>query len=199
MAHRITLSGEQSKCIEVLNYSSNLDLTLIDFSPEPPDYSGFKVFVSYRRADSSDIAGRIYDHLAWEFGAYSAFLDIESIPAGNAWEPILIEHASTCTMMLAIIGTDWLTSVDENGEQRLFQDSDFVRLELSIALSRQNVPVVPVLIQGATLPKPEQLPENIQSLAGRQTVELRSGVHFRKDIEGLIQKVKNQFDLLNSS
>lgn len=190
------MSGEQAKCVEVLTLSSQLGLELVSFSPEPEDYLDFKVFISYRRNDSADIAGRIYDHLIWELGHYSAFLDVESIPAGNAWQPILIEQASSCTMMLAIIGNDWLTSTDEDGNQRLFQDDDFVRLELSIALARANVSVIPILIQDAEMPKRNELPENIQALAGRQILELRSGVHFRKDVQALIDEVKSQFDNL---
>ena len=196
MTYRITLSGEQAKCFEVLTLSTQIGLDFVDFSPEPEDYSDFKVFISYRRNDSADIAGRIYDHLVWEFGYYSAFLDVESLPAGNAWEPILIEQASCCTMMLAIIGNDWLTSTDKDGNQRLFQDKDFVRLELSIALARANVPVIPILIQDAKMPERNKLPENIQALVGRQILELRSGVHFRKDVQALIDEVKSQFDNL---
>ena len=65
---------------------------------------------------------------------------------------------------------------------------DFVRLEIQIALQR-NIRVIPVLVQGASIPKSNQLPEVLGKLARRNAFEL-SSTRWRYDVESLIEIIE---------
>ena len=74
--------------------------------------------------------------------------------------------------VLAVIGPDWLTDRDEHGRRRLDLATDTVRIELATALRRPG-PVIPVLVGGAIMPQPEDLPADVATLARRSPIELR--------------------------
>src|SRR3954464_8496319 len=118
------------------------------------------VFISYRRADSDVIAGRMRDRLARSFGDDSIFMDIDNIPFGVDFR----EHVKTVLtrgqVMIAVIGKNWLAR-DEAGRSRLEDETDPVRIEIEAALARK-IPIIPVLVGGATMPKPAELPANMQ-------------------------------------
>jgi hypothetical protein len=71
-----------------------------------------------------------------------------------------------------MIGKKWIDAADEEGKRRLDDPTDFVRIETAAALHR-DVSVIPVLVQGAGMPRPEQLPAEIEALAWRNAFELR--------------------------
>jgi hypothetical protein len=50
-----------------------------------PDGPKGKIFINYRRDDSADAAGRLYDRLEQEFGKYSLFMDVETMRAGGGF------------------------------------------------------------------------------------------------------------------
>ncbi len=87
-------------------------------------------------------------------------------------------------MLLAVIGRNWLTVADSQGKRRLDDPSDFVRLETATALKR-DIPVVPVLVQDAPMPRADQLPADLQDLAFRNSVEL-SHARWDSDVELLV-------------
>jgi hypothetical protein len=89
--------------------------------------------------------------------------------------------------MLTVIGPNWLTAKDENGQRRLDNPEDFVVIEIGVALAR-NIPVVPVLVDGARMPKASELPDSLKPLVRRQAVEMRHA-HFGKDAEALIARM----------
>jgi hypothetical protein len=99
------------------------------------------IFISYRRDDTADVAGRIYDRLAQHFGADSVFKDVDSIPLGVDFRKQLSESVGRCGILLAIIGRQWLTITDESGRRRLDNPRDFVRIEIEAALQR-NIPII---------------------------------------------------------
>jgi hypothetical protein len=68
--------------------------------------------------------------------------------------------------MLVLIEEDWLTAKDKQGRTRLEMDGHYVRMEIEAGLKR-DIPITPVLLQGAQIPSPEELPEAIRSLASR--------------------------------
>jgi len=78
-----------------------------------------KVFISYRRDDSADIAGRIYDRLADHFGRDAIFKDVDSIPLGVDFKKYLEGVVSQCVVELVVIGKTWLTAADDKGKRRL--------------------------------------------------------------------------------
>ena len=96
-----------------------------------------KVFVSYRREQSIDIAGRIYDRLVAHFGDESVFIDVDSIPFGVDFRVFLSDWVSKCDVLIVVVGDRWLNPRDEDGNLLLGQAGDFVTIELSAAMQRQ--------------------------------------------------------------
>jgi hypothetical protein len=130
-----------------------------------------RIFVSYRREDAEGEAGRLFDDLVNHFGEDSVFLDVTAIEVGRDFRRAIDESVATCSVLLAIIGKDWIDARNEAGQRRLDDPSDFVRLETASALKR-DIPVIPVLVHGAKMPRPDQLPDELKELAYRNGVEL---------------------------
>ncbi len=105
------------------------------------------VFISYRREDSGGFAGRIYDRLVSRLGRDSVFFDVDAIPPGRDFVDALSERVGRCDALVAIIGKQWVSSVDAADRRRLDDPHDFVRVEIEAALQR-DVPVIPVLVDG---------------------------------------------------
>lgn len=129
------------------------------------------IFISYRRDDAAGYAGRLYDRLATRFGGERVFMDVEGIEPGTDFVEAIERAVGSCEVLIVIIGSDWLNAVDASGQRRLDDPADFVRLEAAAALAR-NIRVVPVLVEGAVMPRADQLPPELAPLARRQAVEL---------------------------
>jgi hypothetical protein len=149
-----------------------------------------KVFISYRRQDSAAYAGRVRDRLEREFGRDLLFLDVDTIPLGTNFSEVLHEEVAECGVLLAIIGPNWLNAHGEGRSCRLDDPKDFVRSEIAAALQRK-IRVIPVLHDGASIPKVEQLPEDIKELAFRNGLEIRHP-SFQDDMSRLIRELKDQ-------
>jgi hypothetical protein len=145
------------------------------------------IFISYRRQDSSDVTGRIYDRLIEHFGKPSVFKDVDSIPLGTDFRKNLDDSVAQCDVFLTVIGSQWL--VGDVGQRRLDDEADFVRIEIEAAL-RRNIPIVPVLVQGATIPRSEDLPETLQSLVYRNGIPVRPDPDFHQDMDRLIRGIE---------
>ena len=129
------------------------------------------VFISYRRDDSSGYAGRLYDALVAHFGSELVFIDIDSIRAGQNFPDVIDKRIAACSVVVVLIGKGWLKSVDDRGDRRLDDPHDFVRLEIASALA-QKIPVIPVLVGGAKMPRPDDLPEPLKLLAHLNAIEI---------------------------
>src|SRR5271165_6481561 len=147
------------------------------------------VFISYRRDDSGGYAGRIYDRLTSRLGRESVFFDVDTIPPGRDFVDVLSERVGKCDALLAVIGKHWVVSADSENGRRLDDPQDFVRIEIEAALSR-NVPVIPVLVDGAAMPHPKDLPDSLMTLLRRQAVEV-SHARFESDAERLTQALSH--------
>jgi hypothetical protein len=147
-----------------------------------------RIFISYRRDDSRGDAGRLTDDLKKFFGPNRTFRDIETIEPGMDFVDALNRAVSQCPVLLAIIGPNWLSAKDGEGHRRLDDSNDFIRLEIGTALTR-NTRVIPVLVGGATMPKAEQLPVELQPLARRQAYEL-SDRRWEFDVDQLVQSLE---------
>jgi hypothetical protein len=143
------------------------------------------VFICYRREDSAGFAGRIYDRLKSGLGRESVFIDVDNIPAGRDFVEVLTERVGRCDALVALIGKNWLASADKDGRRRLDDPNDFVRIEIEAALER-NVPVIPVLVDGAAMPQATDLPETLKKLARRQGIEI-SHNRFDSDADRLTE------------
>ncbi len=129
------------------------------------------IFISYRRADSRHVAGRLVDNLQAQFGKDRIFLDVDGIPPGRDFVEVLTERVEACSVMLVMIGSDWIDIADDAGNRRLENPNDFVRIEIRTALER-NIPVIPILIDDAKMPPPEKLPEDLAALSRRQSLDI---------------------------
>lgn len=143
------------------------------------------IFISYRHEDSKGYAGRIFDRLKQHFGKDHVFMDIARIVPGSDFVESIEKALGSCDALLAVIGKQWLTMSDTNGRRRLEDPKDFIRLELITAL-RSNIRVIPVLVDNAGMPTPNDLPEGLKELARRQALEL-SDKRWDFDVEQLIQ------------
>lgn len=149
-----------------------------------------RVFLSYRRADVAGHAGRLTDALVQRLGAKSVFHDVTAIAPGQDYTAAIDRALDGCDALLAVIGPGWLTTSTAQGDRRLFEADDYVRLELSRALSRQ-VRVVPVLVGGATLPVAADLPEELKGLVQRQAVVLHDE-NWHQDVESLVRSLRGE-------
>lgn len=147
------------------------------------------VFISYRRDDSQDVTDRIYDYLVERFNKNNIFMDIDAIPLGVDFQEHIAQEVQSCDLVLVIIGRDWLNARDKEGNRRLDNPGDFVRIEIESALTR-DIPVIPVLIRDAGMPTKAKLPRSLQSLTHRNAIAVRSGQDFRTDISRLISGIE---------
>jgi hypothetical protein len=161
-----------------------------------PKPAGFHIFLSYRRESNSAHAGRLHDFLVAGveeqpgFRDGQIFMDIDTIPPGDDFREVIAEAVARCDVLLVVIGKQWTTVKNEKGRRRLDNAGDFVRLEIEAALKRK-VPVVPVLVDGATMPDESELPKSIADLAYRNAVEL-SHTRWRHDVGQLLTSLKKR-------
>ena len=146
------------------------------------------IFVSYRRHDAEGEAGRLFDDLVEQFGEQSVFMDVAAIGAGRDFRKAIDESIATCGVLLSILGVHWLEEKNDSGTHRLDDPNDFVRMEIASAL-RRDIPVVPVLVRGAKMPRADQLPDDIRDLAYRNAVEL-THARWKSDIKLLIRSLR---------
>jgi hypothetical protein len=130
-----------------------------------------RIFISYRREDTAYPAGWLFDRLTEHFNSGEVFKDVDSIELGDDFVEEISAAVGSCDVLLALIGEQWLTITDQSGERRLDDPGDFVRVEIEAALSR-NVRVIPILVDGATMPGADQVPPSLAALSRRQALEL---------------------------
>jgi pterin-4a-carbinolamine dehydratase len=131
-------------------------------------------FISYRREDSAALAQALYLQLRSRFGSGQLFMDVNSIPPGSRWPGRITSQLERATVVLALMGAEWLKASDEYGRRRLDDAGDWVRLELATAL-RQRTPVLPVVIgSDVPVPPPKALPDALARLPMHQAVRLHS-------------------------
>ena len=145
----------------------------------PQQFSG--IFVSYRRDDAAGHAGRLADRLVEHFGRNRIFVDIDSISPGEDFVTVIENAVGSCEILIAVMGQKWLSA---GGTGRLDNPSDYVRLEIATAL-RRDIRVIPVLVQRASMPKQQDLPEDLAKLTRRNAIEL-SDHRWANDVDQLI-------------
>ena len=150
-----------------------------------------KILISYRRDDSADVTGRIYDRLIQQFGQEAVFMDVDSIPFGVDFRIHLDAQVAKCEVFLAVIGRDWMKKRGSKGKSRLEDPGDFVRIEIESAMKRQ-IPVIPVMVSGASIPPVERLPASLQELSYRNGISVRPDPDFHRDMDRLIDFLKQK-------
>jgi hypothetical protein len=139
-----------------------------------PAFASPGIFLSYRREDSGPYARLLKTHLAEHFPDAQVFMDLDSIEAGLDFADVIESAVRSCAVLVALIGGNWLTISDEDGNRRLDDPDDFVRFEVRTALKR-CVRVIPVLLDGAKAPRQQQLPADLRKLARLNPLEMSYG------------------------
>ena len=152
-----------------------------------------RVFINYRRSDSQAAAGRLYDRLLHHFAREDIFMDVDGIAPGVDFVKSLDEQVAACGAFIAVIGPGWVEAKDANGVRRLDNPGDYVRVEIESALKR-DIRVVPILVDGASMPRAEELPEPLRPPVRRNAVEI-THVRFGSDVDDLAAHVRQALGL----
>jgi hypothetical protein len=148
-----------------------------------------KIFISYRRSDTPSVSGRIYDRLATRFGKENIFKDVDDIPAGVRFADYIQNSLRQCRVELVIIGQRWLNAKTDDGTPRLDDPRDWVRLEIETGFAL-GLTVIPVLVEGASLPTMASLPESLRDLREIQVLEIHNDPDFGRDMDRLMASVE---------
>jgi hypothetical protein len=147
-----------------------------------------RIFVCYRREDSAGHAGRLYDRLNQRFPG-RVFMDVASIGVGTRWARVIEETLASCQVAIIMIGREWLAAAKDGG-RRIDQASDPIRAEVTSAL-RSNLTIVPLLVSGAAMPKPEELPADLAGLTEWQALRVDDD-DFDHDAARLLRALERQ-------
>jgi hypothetical protein len=148
-----------------------------------------RIFLCYRREDTRHSAGRLRDRLADRFGAQNVFIDVDSVAPGADYRFRIEHEIATCDALLVLIGTRWLAPAGVRRRSRLHDPDDLVRGEIETALA-SGVAVVPVLVDGAAMPHPRQLPDDLAPMIRRQALRV-DHESFDTDVGTLISRLSD--------
>jgi hypothetical protein len=154
-------------------------------TPEADSPAVDRIFISYRREETAYAAGWLFNRLADTYGEDQIFKDVDSIDLGDDFVDVITRAVASTDVLLALIGESWISVTEESGRRRLDDPDDFVRLEIEAALTR-GIRVIPILVDGATMPRGDQLPASLAALARRQALEL-SPSRFEFDTSRLLR------------
>jgi hypothetical protein len=141
------------------------------------------IVISYRRADAAAIAGRIADELSRRFSREDVFIDIDKIPTGKDFREVIADALRNAAVIVVVIGPNWLGR-REAGEARIMERTDPVRVEVETAM-KQRLPLIPVLVDGGTMPGEGDLPRTLRKLPYYNACRVDSGVDFATHMDRL--------------
>jgi hypothetical protein len=150
------------------------------------------IFISYRRGEDAGYAGWLYDILERKLPNHELFLDIHRIDYGSDFRQEIVEWVESCDAFVIVIGRGWAERADLIGAPRLGDGEDLVRIEIETALRREpQIPVIPIVLPGATLPLANQMPGALHPLLRRNALET-THARFRQYCEELTQSIDRQ-------
>lgn len=152
------------------------------------------IFICYRRDDSADAAGRIYDRLVPQIGRDAMYRDVDAIPIGVDFREHVHECLRQCRIGLVIIGREWQSAASPDGTRRLDDPEDQVRIEIETMLSRAYLRVVPIYVGGARVPAKTSLPEALQPLVFLNGVHIRRDPDFDHDMDRLTRELSKAME-----
>ncbi len=146
-----------------------------------------KIIISYRRVDTESVSGRIRDRLALRYGEAAIYMDIDSIPYGVDFRAHINDAINGSDVVIAVVGKSWLGKRRAH-KPRIFSENDPIRIEIETALE-SNVVVIPILVEGAQMPEPDELPETLKGFAFRNAATVESGRDFGVHVDRLIRSI----------
>ncbi|MEM9089604.1 MAG: toll/interleukin-1 receptor domain-containing protein [Cyanobacteria bacterium P01_F01_bin.53] len=169
--------------------TSNKSLSSSEIEELLIDIRGLRIFISYRRTDSQNICGRIYDRLMSAPNRYfSVFKDVDAIPIGTDFRHSIESSIQKSDVLLVIIGNRWTSTISSNHTDSTVSSEDFVRIEIELAI-KYGIPIIPVLVDFATMPKVTELPQSIAELSYRTAILVRPDPDFSNDMEKLMRQL----------
>ena len=154
-----------------------------------PAHAAPAVFISYRRDDAAAYAGRLFDQLAERLSESAVLMD-QRLEPGADWVAAVESAVAAADVGLVLIGPEWATSSDVDGNPRLHHPQDLVRLEVAAMLDNPRTRVVPLLVRGARMPTPQELPADLRNLSRLQALEL-SDARWDYDLARLIDIIES--------
>ena len=155
-----------------------------------PENDQNSIFISYRRSDSQDVCDRIFEGLSDNFGKGSTFRDLDS-KFGLDFRKVIDDALRKCKVVIVVIGDQWIDVRNKDGGRRLDHPHDHVKIEVETALNL-GVPVIPVMVEKASIPKAEDLPEEIKDLERRGGFEFQSGQFFDRSMQILVENLSEK-------
>jgi hypothetical protein len=147
-----------------------------------------RIFLSYRREDTRHMAGRLADRLDLRFGSGTAFMDVDAIEPGADFTNAIAEAVSSCDLLIALIGPNWLALSQGTRAPRIYEYDDFVAIEIKAALDR-GICVIPILVDQAKMPTSLELPASLRPLATRNATRIDHET-FSSDVERFLAAVE---------
>lgn len=148
------------------------------------------IFICYRRDDAGAFAGWVHAHLAARFGPDRVFLDVVGIDPGEQFQQTIQTRIGGCGAALVLIGRNWLNVRNEHDQLRLQDPDDLVRFEIASALEK-GLRIIPILVDGAKLPRRDQLHENIQPLLDFNGIDVQQ-TNFYQSLDSIIRKLQSE-------
>ncbi|MEM9948024.1 MAG: toll/interleukin-1 receptor domain-containing protein [Cyanobacteria bacterium P01_D01_bin.36] len=140
------------------------------------------IFISYRRSDSDYVTGQVYEKLRSHFGPSVVFKDTHSIPLGQDFRKYIDQAIDESQVLIAVIGARWLDALNE---RTAGNSDDYVKAEIETALAKGDMPVIPLLIEGVTMPSGQDLPESLKDFSYRNAAKVRPALDFNQDVDRL--------------
>jgi hypothetical protein len=179
--------------VAAANYPGNVVFRATDAQfdrPRPPE-----IFMNYRRDETSAVAGRLRYRINARLGTL-AFMDIDSIEPGMDFGAVIQEAITSSDIMLVLMGEQWAAAADSSGRRHIDHPHDYVRVELEAALQGE-VHIIPVLVDDAEMPDPDDLPQSLMALVRFKAVRVRRD-NFRQDADRLIEDIERYMSSLSS-
>jgi hypothetical protein len=151
-----------------------------------------QIFISYRREESRWSARSLHDRLTQRFDRNQIFMDVDSVGLGEDFVKTIEETVGSCDVLIAVIGKGWLISCDQEGQRRLDNPEDFVRIEIATALKR-GIRVIPVLVDGVSMPRAGDLPDELKLLVRRNALQV-GDTHFDDDCRRLVAAIEQALE-----
>lgn len=149
------------------------------------------MFISYRRSASSYASGWIRDRLVATLGQRRVIRDFESIPPGVSFIDFMAGVIPDCRAVLALIDPEWSVSAASAEGRYVEMPGDMMAFELDCAFGA-GVDVIPVLLPGASMPKPGSLPEKLRRFSQLHGVEVRPDHNFRADVDRIVTTLRRR-------
>jgi hypothetical protein len=156
--------------------------------PKAPQQASGIIFICYRREDSAPWAGRLSDRLSDHFPSNQIFMDVGDLAQGVDFVEAIEANVGSCDVLIAIIGKRWLILSDKEGKRGIDNPEDVVRMEIATAL-RRDIRVIPVLVDGASMPRLTDLPDDLKPLVRRNALQV-SDTGFDDDCRRLVAAIE---------